>query len=108
MTQVVYATHKEGLLVPEKPWRYLHVKNGRGKVFAIHSFFTKLLGFFSQQLFLQENGTLGKAKKNPLKYILSLFEDTVSLSSSKETDYMRKGTDEPDFLLLSGRVELKS
>lgn len=98
--------HKGGLLVSEKPWRYLHVKNGKD---ICHSqLFYKDIGFFSQQQYLQEKGTLGKEKKKSLKHILSLFEDTVSLSSSKETDYIREGTDELDFLLLSGGVELKS
>lgn len=100
------AAHKGGLLVSEKPWRYLHVKNGRGKLFAIHNFFTKILVFFSTTF--TRKGHFGERKKKSLKYILSLFEDAVSLSSSKETDYMREGTDELDFLHLPGRVELKS
>lgn len=37
-SQVVNAAHKGGLLLPEKPQKYLHVKNGRGKLFAIHNF----------------------------------------------------------------------
>lgn len=79
-----------------------------GKIFAIHNFFTKILGFFLNNNIYKKRALWGKKKKKSLKHILSLFEDTVSLSSSKETDYIREGTDELDFLLLSGGVELKS
>lgn len=91
------AAHKGGLPLPEKTWKYLHVKNGRGKLFAIHNLKKKKKGSCSQFKKFTRKGYFGRRKKNPPN-TLSLIEVPISLSSSKEMDCRRKGTSEPDTL----------